>query len=66
MVMRMSGCKGGITIIIGLQNRAIFRETLAFDGAGSPRVYTHLIRGNQHFPVVFSLGIIKPILILVH
>ena len=46
--------------------RKVARGKIAIDGAGNVRAYNHLIRGNQHCLVVFSLEINKPLLVIGH
>ena len=42
----------------------IARGTIAIDGAGGTRAYNHLIKGTQHCQIVFSLDIMKPIMVI--
>ena len=44
----------------------VAREKIAIDSAGNVRAYNHLIRGNQHCLVVYSLEINKPLLVIEH
>ena len=40
------------------------RGTIAINGAGNTRAYNHLIRGNQHCQIVYSLDIMKSIMVI--
>ena len=44
----------------------VSRGEIAMDGAGDVRAYNHLIRGIQHCFIVYSLAIMKPILVAGH
>ena len=44
----------------------VSRGKIAMDGAGNVRAYNHLIRGSQHCLIVYSLAIMKPILVVGH
>ena len=39
---------------------------IAMDGAGNARAYNHLIRGSQHCLILYSLAIMKSIIVVGH
>ena len=62
----MPGYEGDIIFTKDDKMHSICRATLAMDGAGNTRAYSHRIRGNQHSLIVYSLLTMKPMLVVSH
>ena len=52
-VREQTNYRGDVKITKNRKVHSISTGAIAIDGAGNTRAYNHLIRGNQHYTVVF-------------
>ena len=57
---------GDIKFLRNGKQHSFCRATIALDGAGNIRAYNHRIRGSQHCLIIYSLLIMKPIMVIQH
>ena len=60
----MPNYKGDVIFVKDNIAHSYCHATLAMDGAGNTRAYSHHIRGNQHSLIVYSLLIMKSIIVI--
>ena len=63
-VREQTNYRGDVEITKNRKVHSISTGAIAIDGAGNTRAYNHLIGGNQHCTVVFSLETMKPLLVI--
>ena len=63
---KVTNYSGDIIFIKNRDTHKVACGKIVIDGASNVRAYDHLIRGNQHCLVLYSLEINKPLLVIGH